>query len=634
METGTQDTLPPHAAHPRRPSRAFWYALCLAAFGATMFWAQRIVTNHTPAEQRSLMAVATVWGMHGCLVVGLAALAGLAVPLARLLGRKHLLIGAGLAVLAFFACDLAPRTNRIFYDEHIYMQIGQTIAHTGRAEYANYARVEYGDMTVYDAWVNKQPNGHPYLFSWLYRLFGVSEAVSFAAVHVITALTVAALYFALVLAPWTLPAGTPVAAALAFAFTPLVLWWSRTCAVEPTAAATGVATIFAVCVHARWRDPATGEGSPWSAALLAAAAAFACYFRPESMLVYPVAASLLWAADRRFLEDRVTWAALALSSALVTPNLVHLWSVHTEDWGAKDGNRFGVGFLMKNLESNAGYFVQQKWFPLAGTVLALAGVGWLLARNRRLALGAVLWFALAWGIFVLFYAGGYYYGASSRYAVISAAPMALLMGIGAAAAYGALRRWPPALGAVAVVLALNWAAAMHFVPTLGRESNEARADIAFAQEAAAKLPMGALVISTDPCIWNVLGRNSGQLFNVEGIVRNQLRELVRQYPGGIYLHWDYWVNTEPDHARVWHQLVLDTHATVYMRYNAEAVQLALFRLDTPYALAAMGGTAQPEGPVFKVDDTAAEALVDRPAEPAGAPAPAPLPASRQGPTVP
>lgn len=627
------ESTPPSPAGAARRSPALFYVLCLGAFGAAAFWAQRVLTDRPAIELRALMPVATVWGLHACVLVGLAALGRLAVPVARLLGRKHLLVGLGLAGLAYAGSYLAPQVNRIFYDEHIYMQIGQTIAHTGRAEYANYARVEYGDVTIYHAWVNKQPNGHPYLLSWVYRIFGVSEGAAFAAVHVASALAVAVLYFALVLAPWALPAGAPVAAALALAFTPLVLWWSRTAAVEPTAAASAVAVVFAVCIHARWRDPATGAGSPWTAALLAAAAAFAAYFRPESLLVFPVAAALLWAADRRFLEDRVTWAALALSVALLTPGLLHLWSVRTEDWGAKDGHRFGLAFILKNLDSNVGYFTQQKWYPLAGTILALAGAGWLLARSRRLALGAGLWFALSWGVFVLFYAGGYYYGASSRYAIISAAPVAVLVGIGAAAAAGALRRWPAVGLAVAVAAAMNWAAAMQYVPTLGRESNEARADVAFAREVAARLPTGALVISTDPCIWNVLGRNSAQLFEVEGMVRHHLRELVRQYPGGVYLHWDYWVNTEADHATIWRQLILDTRATVFARLNAEDVQFAVFRLDTPHALQAMGGEAAPSNrPIISVDAVAAEAQAERPAEsPAAAPAAPPAPPE---PTVP
>jgi len=610
---------PSHSAPAPRWLRPLWFSLCLTAFGVAAFWVQHVVTDYTPDEQRLMVPVSTVWGLHGCLVLGLIGLLSLAGPLGRWLGRRHLLTGLGLAVLGYLACGLAPQTTRIFYDEHIYMQIGQTLARTGRAEYATYARVEYGDFTTYEAWVNKQPNGHPYLLSWAYRLFGASEAVSHTVERIAVGFTAAVLYFALVLAPLTLPAAAPIAAALCFIFTPLVLWWGHTVSAEPTAAATTVAVVFAACLHARWRNLETGESSPLTGVILAATAAFAAYFRPESMLVYPVAASLLFAADRRFLEDRVTWAALALSFALLSPNLLHLWSVRTEDWGATDGRRFDSAFLAKNFATNAGYFVQQKWFPLAGTFLAFAGAIWLALRSRWLGLTAGIWFLISWGIFVLFYAGGYYYGASSRYAVVSAAPVALFMGIGAAALFAALRRQPLALAGVGLIVILNWVAAMHFVPTLGRESNEARADVDFMREVAAQLPTGSLVLTNDPCVWTMLGRNAAQLDRVEPMIRNNMKEMRRQYPGGIYLHWDYWVNCTPRFAEIWKKLVLDARGTIFMRRNAEAAKLAMFRLDTPYALEKMGGNSQVDVPPIDLDDVAAEALrelVPVPAEPA------------------
>jgi hypothetical protein len=615
----TPDPLPPSTVPDGRTpesrwARPWWYGLCLAALGATFFWAQRVVSDDSMDEQRALVPVSTVWGMHACLVLGIAGFAGVVAPLARLLGRRHLLTGLGLAVLGYGAVGLAPETNRIYFDEHIYMQVAQTLAHTGRAEYANYARAEYGQFSVYEAWVNKQPNGHPYLLSWPFRIFGASEGVAQTTVRVVVALTAALLYFALVLAPWTLPPAAPLAVAIVFLFTPLVPWWGHTVAVEPTTAATAAVVFFAACLHARWRDPVTGQGFPATGAVLAATAAFAAYFRPESLLVYPVAAALLWAADRRFLEDRTTWAALALSLALLAPNLLHLWSVRMEDWGATDGRRFGVEFLTKNFQSNAGYFVQGRLFPLAGTALGLIGAGWLAVRSRRFVLAAALWFVLSWGIFILFYAGGYYYGASDRYAVVSAAPVAVFVGIGAAALFTGLRRHPALLGAVGAAIVLNWASAMHFVPTPGREATEARADVDFARAMAAKLPTGSLVISPDPCLWNLLGRNASQMPTVHNMVRTEMRELVRQYPGGIYLHWDYWVNSnQPRMAEVWKKLIIDSHATIFGRGAAEAYKFALFRLDTPYARETMGGQAKIEGPQPDLDEVAAEALAGRPA---------------------
>ena len=236
-------------------------------------------------------------------------------------------------------------------------------------------------------------------------------------------------------------------------------------------------------------------------------------------------------------------------------------------------------------------------------------------RNRAFGVGVGIWFAISWGTFVLFYAGGYHYGASDRYSVISAAPVALLMGIGAAALIAWLRRKPVLLAGAGAVIVMNWIVAMHFVPAPGREAAEARADIDFTRAAAKILPTGSLVISPDPCVWNLLGRNASQLSTVENMVRSEMRELVRQYPGGVYLHWDYWVNAEPRMAKIWRQLVLDTRAVVFFRQTAEADKFALFRLDTPYARDALGGRSVIERRGPDMDEVAAEALAG-PAKPA------------------
>lgn len=630
--TGSEATFPPTPSLPPvRGLKPLWYGLTLAALGVIAFWAQHVVSDLTTEEQRALVPISTVWGMNACVIIGVTGLVIVARPLARWLGRRHLIAGAALGVLGYLACALAPETTRIFYDEHIYMQIGQTLAHTGRAEYTVNGRIEYGELTTYNAWVNKQPNGHPYVLSWAYRLFGATEAVSHVTERVAVGLTAALLYFGLVLVPLLVPVGAPFAVPLAFIFTPLVLWWGHTVSSEPMAVVTTVAGIFSACLHARCRNLETGEGSPATGFLLAATTAFAAYVRPESLLVYPVAASILLASDRRFLEDRVTWAALGLSLALVTPNLLHLWSVRTEDWGARDGRRFDYDFLGKNLDSNLGYFFQARWFPRAGTLLALLGAAWLAIRNRWLGLSAMIWFALSWGIFVLFYAGGYYYGASTRYAVVSSASVALFMGIGAASLFGFLARWPVVRIAVFLALVMNWVSGMHFVPTLGRESNEARADVDFARYAASKLPDGALVITNDPCLWEMFGRNASQLDVMDGMVHFHMRELMNQYPGGIFLHWDYWMTGNPDLAEIWRKVILDTKGTIFVRGQGEGVKLALVRIDNPETIDQL--TVEPRKPkrIVDLDEAIAAAHASAPtagqgdAPAAGGAAPTPPP---------
>ena len=576
-----------------RLARLLWLGFALAVLALTLAWAYRVTALPSIDEQRAVVPVSTVWGMHACVIAILAGLGGIALPLVRILGRRRCLTALALAVAGYFACGLAPGTTRIFFDEHIYAQIGQTIAHTGRAESANYARVEFGEFEMYNAVVNKQPNGLPYLLSWVYRIAGVSDNSSHFLNRALIGLAAACLYLGLALVPWTLPAGAGLAAALLFIFTPLVMWWGHTVAVEPTAAATTALAFFAVCVHARLRDPETAQGLPASGLVLAGATAFAAYFRPESLLAFPMVAAVLWSTDDRFIEDLSAWAALALATALATPTLIHLWSVRTENWGASDGRRFALDFVAKNLQSNGGYFIDSKWFPLAGTVLAVAGALWLLGRNRTAGVALGTWFAFSWGIFVLFYAGGYYYGASSRYGVVSCAPFAIFMGIGLAALFGILRRRPILLYGAAACGLVNWVAAMHYVPTLSREAVEAQADVDFVAKVAPMLPSGSIVLTPDPCIWMLQGKNASQIFTLDLMVHQAMRELARQYPGGVYLHWSFWHNAEPNLAREAARLIVETNAIELARAQSFAHKDALFRIDTPEAFARFGGPLPP-----------------------------------------
>ncbi len=601
-----------------RTSRLIWLSFAVAALLFSAFWAYRVVSLPSIDEQRAVVPTSTVWGMHACVIAFLAGFGAIAIPLYRILGRRRCLTALALAVAGYLACGLAPSTTRILFDEHIYAQIGQTIAHTGRAESANYARVEYGQFEMYSPVVNKQPNGLPYLLSWVYRIAGVSDTSSHFLNRALVGIAAAALYIGLALVPWALPAGAGLAAALFFMFTPLVMWWGHTVSVEPSAAATVVLAFFAACAYARLRDSETAQGSAACGLMLAGATAFAAYFRPESLLAFPLVAAVLWSTDDRFIEDLSAWAALALATALTVPTLMHLWSVRNENWGANDGRRFDFAFIGKNFHSNAGYFVNMQWFPLAGTLLAVAGMIWLLGRNRTAGLALATWFTFSWGIFILFYAGGYYYGASSRYGVVSCAPVAVFMGIGGAALYGVLRRVPVLFYGLAACGLVNWAAAMHYVPTLSREAIEAVADVDFVAREAPKLPGGSLVLSPDPCMWQLQGVNASQFFTLDQMVHTQLRELVNQYPGGIYLHWSFWHNAEPAMARETAKLLVETHAVLIDRTQSHTHKLALFRLDTPEGLARFGGPPPPP--------PARDSDLDRMLSQAKAAAVAPLPA--------
>ena len=583
---------------PRNGSAWICVAIALIAIASALIF----ISGHNQDEQRNLVPTLTVRAMNACLLLGLTGLATVAHRARALFSRQMTLTALGFLIGGYLICGLAPKTNRIFFDEHIYMQIGQSIAHTGRAEAANYARVEYGMYEIYNGWINKQPNGHPYVLGLLYRIVGVSSDVSFFVNRAWVGIAAASLYLALCLVPWPLPRGAAAWTAALYCLTPLVIWWGHTVAVEPGAAGSACLAFFAACLFARLYDfSGVQKQSPLDGMFLAGAMGFACYFRPESLLVYGLVAGVLWASDRRFATNLHTIAAVAIAVTLTIPELMHVWSMHTEDWGARDGRRFASDFIPANLKSNGGYFVDGHWFPVAGAIFALAGLIYLFRRRSVCGVALTAWLLPAWGIFILFYAGGYHYGASSRYCVVSCAPVAVAMGIGAASLWHYLTLRPAWLALVFGGAALNWSTAMHFVPAVTRESAEARADVDFVHRVAPTLPEGSLVISCNPCIWNIEGRNSSQFFTIEDMVRTQLIELRNQYPGGIYIHWNFWDNVEPTLADDARKLIHDTDAELVVSTTSQDHYMAVLRADTPAAIAKFGGTSKPDTHIQRIN---------------------------------
>ena len=69
----------------------------------------------------------------------------------------------------YLRVSVAPNTHRLYYDEDIYLNIGQNIAKEGRTILCNYGNRQKCVEGIY----NKQPNGYPFLMSFIF--FGGGE---------------------------------------------------------------------------------------------------------------------------------------------------------------------------------------------------------------------------------------------------------------------------------------------------------------------------------------------------------------------------------------------------------------------------------------------------------------------------
>ena len=445
-------------------------------------------------------------------------------------GRPAIVAAAGIsALMAALVIGVAPRTNRIYYDEHIYEGVAQNLADLHRAQVCNDGTVEYGSLQCSRAEYNKEPAGYPYLLSLGYRLVGVHESVA----HYLNALcAVAVVWVVFVTACGLFGSTSGVLAALAITLIPQQLVWSHTAAAEPSAALASALAVLAAVYHVRDR-------STTSLIWVAAAVAFAVQFRMESLLIAPVTALILavYAPDE-FLRPRFWWSAL-LVVTLCGLHAGHIAAIQGDSWGSA-GPRLSLGYFWSNLQVNGLFYLDNVRFPVVLTALAAVG---LLARPTKAVAVIGMVFLAFWGVFLVFYAGSYNFGADVRFSLLSYPALALLSGRGAAALHGTVARRTgvaPAWGMVIAALGVQF---LWFVPqvrAVGEEAWAARADVRFAQRVIPTLPANAIVLTHNPSIFLLNGMSAAQMSFASSEPAYVARILSDRYAGGIFLHWNAW----------------------------------------------------------------------------------------------
>lgn len=545
-----------------------WTAL-IAALGV-------LLLSDDASALRAVLRRAHVWVLDPLFAMLVVLTAANVPACVRALGlsRREGALAAGTALLAFaLAAGVAPRTNRIYYDEQIYQGIAQNISDLRLAQMCNDGAVEYGHLQCWRGEYNKQPYGYPHVVSLAYRLFGVGYW---------TAPQLNTLAAPLLVGVVLLLAGTllqdrraALLAGLIAALVPEHLRWSHTAASEPLAAVAGALAVLAGVHFARTR---TTAALAWTSV----ATAFALQFRTESILIVPIvfAAIALWAPAE--LRRCRFWAWALAGAALSAALFLHLAAVRGESWGAP-GERLSLAFVAPNLDVNGRYYLGDPRFPAIYTLLAFAGIA--MWRERRAVIVALAYFLSAAGIYLFFYAGSYNYGADVRYAVMTFPPLLVLAGAGAAT----VTRWLEATAAgrragwvVAAALGFQFLAYMPYVRAVGEEAWAARADVAFVERVVPRLPRDAIVLTHNPSIFHVMGRNAAQLSLLTADAGYATEAIFARYSGGVFLHWNFWCNvSDPQQqhfcraalARLPHTVVTETRERDY-RY-------AFYKLERP-----------------------------------------------------
>jgi hypothetical protein len=542
---------------------------CAIAIAALAAWWMAITPQ---AQLRETLRVGQFWFLEGLFAVLLVATAIAGRHVMRMLNARDRWLFVGLVSLAAALVLIAPRTNRIFYDEQIYQAIGQNLSDLHRAQMCNDGTVEYGVLQCWRHEYNKQPYGYPHLLSVGYRWFGRSVSLAHWLNLLVSGATAGVIFLLVFLLTRDRLAGT--FAALVFMLLPEQLRWSHSAAVEPSAAFACALAMLATAAFVESRSTA-------ALAWMIAASSWATCFRPEAVLILPViAAVVLRHAREEIGRPRFLWVAV-LWIVLLLPTVAHLAAVRNESWGSS-GGRFSLPFFLNNLRTNTAFYAGDPRFPAVVTLLALAGVG--VARAATMPLG--LWFGAFWGVFLFFYAGSYDYGADVRFSLMSYPPLAALAGIGM---WRLLSRpgWQrsrvrraTAVGVAALAFQFAWY--LPWTRAVGEEAWGARADVEFARDIAATLPANAVVLTHNPGMFHLWGVNAAQLSLATTEPAFVTETLPRRYAGGVYLHWNFWCNVSDPIQRGFCDRALATYpGEVVQQRQTRDYRFAFYRLAPP-----------------------------------------------------
>ena len=527
---------------PAVPSRRAWIAVSVATIATVtvlMTWLLGTSTGNLRETLKSLQP----WWLDSCALVGVLIAVCLLYAIDRDVHKTDILRLAALATLSVvLTLFVAPRTNRIYYDEQIYQAIGQNIADIRLAQVCNDGAVEYGRLRCASGEYNKQPYGYPHVLSLAYRLLGVHTWTAFAVNALVMAATACGVYLLVLVLFGDRDAA--LFAGLLISTMPEQLRWSATAAVEPSASLALVASLLCAALYLR-------IGGWLCLTATAVASAYAIQFRPESLLILPVIGFMTWPRLRFELDRTPAWWIANLFLWLVAVHLAHLFAVRHIDWGTT-GPRFSFRYVETNLPVNGWFYLYDERFPMAFTAFAVAGL--FFGRHARERLAIASYFLLFFAVDLLFYAGSYNYGADVRYSLMTFPPIAMLGGLGAAGLVRLIARRGMSLGLPgstrvpirALVVAILLFQFLWYAPVVRATTEEAwaaRADVRFAQDFAGEIPRNSYVLTHNPGMFHLWGVNAGQMSLV---ISNPayVRFLAGRYSGGVYLHWNFWCNAQ------------------------------------------------------------------------------------------
>jgi 4-amino-4-deoxy-L-arabinose transferase-like glycosyltransferase len=482
---------------------------------------------------------------------------------------------------------VAPRIHKIYYDEDIYLNVGQNIAHLKKVGMCNGGHNLYGEYNCNRLEYNKEPNAWPYLVSIVFRLFDVSHTWGFILNNIAWALSI----FIVFMIGYLLfnSRKTGLFSAMIFAFIPEGIIWSNTTSAETSAAFFAGFSILSITLYVK-------EPELKRLFLASVVLPFSFQFRPESLLiVLPAATAVVLMCPGEFKKER-TYFFLLFVLFLSMAHCIHLFAVKNEGWGTSD-SKFALKYFYDNFCVNFLFYIKNKRFPVLFSIFFLSGICFAMPKRKQSNPGKkgqiinffvkekmiiLLWFSCFWGIFLFFYAGSYNYGADVRFSLVSYMPFAIMSGYGASClSEWILKRYDFKSVDLCLCLLICFCF-VSFLPYIRAEKQEAwgaRADHKYAEVMAANIPSHSIILTHNPTMFLLFKKNA-----VQGSIalheKEYLKELARQYIGGVYFHFNFWCNVDDPSQQSFCKTILSTYKnTQLMTFREQNYKYALYKLE-------------------------------------------------------
>lgn len=461
---------------------------------------------------------------------------------------------------------VAPIGHRIYYDEDIYLNIGQNILQENKAILCN-----YGVEDKCFEWImNKQPHAFPFLISLLFRIFGVSESVGFG-ISIFSGVMSSFLIF-LIAYLLTKKEEIGLFSSLLFALIPVHIRWSATSAVEPTTVFFILFVFFSLLIYLK------NKKIP-NLIFSIASLAFAVQFRPEILLIVPLSLLLIIFKDKNPLKtfnSKKFLLGVLLFLVLIVPHTLQLGVFSESSWGS-EGKKFSFGHAQENIKPNSTFYFDNQRFPVLFTIFFLIGTLYSLKKIPKNGIFLLLWFLFFFLIYVFFYAGSYNYGVDVRFSLLTYAPLVILAG------YGIFALRKIILGnrkiiftGLVMLIFIQFSLFIPFISKFGEEGWDAREVHDFAIKEIKTFDEDCYVLSHVPSMFLVNGVNSLQSWNAK-TNKKRMKDIFSK-TDCVLFYKGYWCQVEPYKSEICDYILENYETEVYSEKTARSKEFVFYRI--------------------------------------------------------